>query len=164
MAFKYLQYYMPFPNIGGDFNNASQWNLNRALEEADHLKKGDFHPSAIMWRNTSVTHKRMILRLMSGLKGKGEGKVCWLSRLSLWSNGVSSPSSPSCCCHVGRVWMSTNWERAPRGSIPAGTTGWISKQPRCTRGGMSSYNIRHEVNFILMKPQKSASNGFNNIY
>lgn len=33
-----------------------------------------------------------------------------------------------------------------------------------TGGGMSNYNIRHEVNFILMKPQKSASNGFNNIY
>lgn len=59
----------------------------------------------------------MILRLISGLKGKGEGKL-WLSMLSLRTSRFSSPSSSSCCCHVGRVWISTNWERAPRGSIP----------------------------------------------
>lgn len=72
----------------------------------------------MVWRNMHVTHKRMILQLMSGLKGKGEGKACCPSKLSLWSSGVFSPSSPSCCCHVGRDWTSTNWERAPRGSIP----------------------------------------------
>lgn len=115
-----------------------------APEKAYNLQEGDFHPTATMWRNIFVTHKRMILRLMSGRKGKGEGKACWLSRLSLWSSGVSSPSSPSCCCHVGRVWMSTNWERAPRGSIPSGSTGWrwVSEQPRWTQDRENSFYLQ----------------------
>lgn len=72
------------------------------------------------------THKRMILELMSGLKGNGEGKL-WLS---LGAGEAASPSSDSCCGHEGRVWTSTNWERAPRGSIPSGTAegAWTSKR------------------------------------
>lgn len=80
--------------------------------KSDKLTKRDFHPTARTWSHESWTHKRRILQLMSGLKGKGEGKA-WLS---LCSSGVSL--LPSASCHVGRVWMSTNWERAPRGSIP----------------------------------------------
>lgn len=65
------------------------------------------------------THKRTILALMSALKGNGDGKP-WSS---LGSGAAAWPSWSSCWGHVGRVWTSRKWERAPRGSIPSGTAG-----------------------------------------
>lgn len=103
--------------LSSAFQTQKATQLSSTLTEA-HIVSSLKHATAMVWRNMHVTHKRMILQLMSGLKGKGEGKACCPSKLSLWSSGVFSPSSPSCCCHVGRDWTSTNWERAPRGSIP----------------------------------------------
>ncbi|PWA15611.1 hypothetical protein CCH79_00018459, partial [Gambusia affinis] len=56
-----------------------------------------------------------------------------------------------CCCHTGRDWISTNWERAPRGSIPptgARSSRSVSEELRSTWS--LSPQIQHRLRLLVM--------------